>query len=100
MEIENSPTKEDVLAALKSGFKIFRMVVERSCMHNNDEYVLYVTEENNVEALQAFKKACGNWDQPHVVVYRPVYMQEVEAGLKLCGGSRFNLKEPSLTNCT
>jgi len=66
---------------------IFRTVIERSVMQNNDEWASYS------DRPVAFDDAA-----PHRLVFsRPVYETEVEAGLRTEPGSLFDRNEPEIT---
>ena len=72
---------------------LYRIVVEYSCMSNNDERIHY--KENPVEAFTL----CPN--DGRVVISRPVYDIEIEKGLKtenVVGLSMFDEKTPDITS--
>jgi hypothetical protein len=66
---------------------VFRTIVERSPMQNNDESVRYTDRPLTAGDVQ-----------PHALVFsRPVYLFETTAGLDLRDGDRFGRREPDET---
>ena len=75
---------------------MFRTIVELSCMSNNDEYIIYtpcvMTNDNIKKEIQV-----SSYDDPHIVVSRPVFNIEILEGLKLKETKAFDETVPDST---
>lgn len=84
----------DTIALVKD---LYRIIIEKSIMNNNDEYVFYssVLDDKNI-FLQTVK---GPFDNPMVVLERPVYQIEIDQGLQINKNSISCLHEeiPTIT---
>lgn len=79
----------------------YRWLVELSSMTNNDEVV---THKNSPITYQEFSKSeiCNKlkspFNDPRLVMCRPVFTEEISAGLDISyGGSKLNEKAPEIT---
>ena len=73
---------------------MYRIIIERSCMVNNDEWVFYSPKPIDRETVH-------NWaDSPKLVLCREVYQQEIDAGLDTPSGMNevFDEKVPEITS--
>jgi hypothetical protein len=57
----------------------WRNIVEQSCMMNNDEIIFYSDREILFE--DDLKKFGNHWDEPRLVLSRPVFDFEIQEGL-------------------
>jgi len=70
--------------------KMYRNIVERSCMSNNNEIITYTPHKLSYDSFKTYK----------LVISRPVYDYEIEEGLKIINNkeiSTFNEKVPDIT---
>jgi hypothetical protein len=86
--------------------KTFRLIVERSCMANNDEWVRFTTSEKDLsskterDALnkEIYEGSSGAFDRATLQVCRPVFQEEIQAGLNIdYRGSAWDEKPPKIT---
>ena len=79
--------------------RIFRTIIERSVMSNNDEYSLYTNKEMTQEIVDRMPKTM--FSENHLVVSRPVFDIEIEEGLDVFRSktmvSCFDEKIPEIT---
>lgn len=76
---------------------MYRIIVELSCMANNDEISFYSEEQASHDTVKSLKRS--PFDDPRLVLCRPVFSQEVDAGLDITKrGSRFDENVPEVTN--
>jgi hypothetical protein len=88
---------------------MFRNIVERSVMTNNDEVVFYSEKElsfeqfnegNIQETMKSFNISINMFDDPNLVISRPIFPVEKEEGLKIETDnwtSVFDEKVPEIT---
>ena len=62
--------------------EMFRTVVEMSCMSNNEEVILYTKRELTDNTEVSFL-ARSSFDNPKIVISRPIINKELEEGLKI-----------------
>ena len=76
---------------------LYRIVVEYSCMSNNDERIYYI-DHYEKDTFEKEKFICNN--DGRIVISRPVYDIEIEQGLKteVVGLSMFDEKTPDITS--
>ena len=82
--------------------KILRTVIEKSMMHNNDEYSLYADSEEKMQKLIKVvvdKFSNDYFSDPRVILTRPIYDIELEEGLNVQKSINdcFDEKVPDIT---
>lgn len=83
----------------------WRLIVEFSCMKNNDEHVFFtgaeITSQNFRVAFEKLKPSLSLsqlFDEPSLIICRPVYQEEFDLGLSISRGvSVFDEDAPEIT---
>ena len=76
---------------------MFRTIIECSSMINNDEYIVYtknlLTTDKDAKSNVTYKM----FDDPHIVISRPVFDFEIKEGLIVENIDKFDEKPPKIT---
>jgi hypothetical protein len=76
----------------------WRNIVEMSCMINNDEFIFYSKEEVMHEHIKKYIRGRA-FDDPKLMLSRPVFQIEIEQGLDVFSGVKdvFSFEDPNIT---
>lgn len=76
----------------------YRVIVELTCMMNNDEIFFYTKKKITTDDLSTYIHTSRFMDKPHVALCRPVYQQEIDAGLDISKrGEMYRSEFPDIT---